>query len=78
MLYCSQIRAARALLDWKQADLAKASKIGLATIQRLEKGQGIVSGHVTTVVQIQTALEKAGVVFLAPDNGGGPGARLKR
>ena len=28
------------LLGWKQTDLAKAAKIGLATIQRLDKGQG--------------------------------------
>ena len=78
MLYSAQIRAARALLDWKQSELAKASEIGLATIQRLEKGDGLVNGHVSTVVQIQTALEKAGVRFFGPDEQGGIGARLKR
>ena len=78
MLYSAQIRAARALLDWKQSELAKASKIGLATIQRLEKGHGLVNGHVSTVVQIQNALEKAGVQFFGPDEQGGIGARLKR
>ena len=78
MLYSAQIRAARALLDWKQSELAKAAKIGLATIQRLEKGHGLVAGHVSTVVQIQAALEKAGVRFLSQDEDGGVGARLKR
>ena len=78
MLYSAQIRAARALLDWKQSELAKAAKIGLATIQRLEKGHGLVNGHVSTVVQIQAALEKAGVRFLSQDEDGGVGARLKR
>jgi transcriptional regulator with XRE-family HTH domain len=37
MLKSAQIRAARALLDWRQKDISKASGVGTATIQRIEK-----------------------------------------
>ena len=79
MLHPSQIRAARALLGWHQEHLAKKSKIGLATIQRLERGpDGPVMAHVATVVKIIACLQKAGVVFLHSDETGGLGVRLKR
>jgi transcriptional regulator with XRE-family HTH domain len=35
----SPIRAARALLGWRQEDLSKAAGVGTATIQRIEKSQ---------------------------------------
>ncbi|MFZ2080389.1 MAG: helix-turn-helix transcriptional regulator [Xanthobacteraceae bacterium] len=38
MLEPAQIRAARGLLGWRQEDLSKASGVGTATIQRIEKG----------------------------------------
>jgi predicted transcriptional regulator len=78
MLHAAQIRAARALLDWRQEDLAKASKIGLATIQRIERMSGIVQGNISTVTRIQQALEKAGVRFLSGDEKGGVGVRFGR
>ena len=61
MLYAAQIRAARALLGWRQEDLAKAAKVGLATLARIEQGQGMVQGNFSTVIKIQRALEKEGV-----------------
>lgn len=64
MLQAGQIRAARALLAWRQVDLAKAAKAGLATIARIEQGEGTAQGHVSTMSRIQGALEKAGIVFL--------------
>jgi transcriptional regulator with XRE-family HTH domain len=64
MLYAAQIRAARILLGWRQQDLAKAAKIGLATLARIEQGQGIAQAHVATIVRIQTALEKKGLRFI--------------
>ena len=78
MLYSEQIRAARALLHWRQEDLAQQSKIGLATIQRIEQRDGLVMGNVSTLMRIQGALEAAGVRFLTSDHGGGPGVRLSR
>ncbi len=77
MLQAAQIRAARALLAWRQEDLAKAAKIGLATIARIEQGEGTVQGNFSTIMKIQQALEREGVSFIA-DPDGGFGVRLKR
>ena len=63
MLQAGQIRAARALLAWRQEDLAKAAKIGLATIARIEQREGPAQGHVSTIIRIQEALERAGIRF---------------
>ena len=76
MLHSEQLRAARALLGWRQEDLSKASGIGLATIQRIEKGSGPLRANVSTAVRIQEALEGAGVRFLGRDQNGGIGVRL--
>jgi transcriptional regulator with XRE-family HTH domain len=76
MLQSGQIRAARALLGWRQEDLARAAKIGLATIARIEQGEGPAQGHVSTIIAIQQALERAGVRF-SEDDGTGYGVRLQ-
>jgi transcriptional regulator with XRE-family HTH domain len=70
MLYAAQIRAARALLGWRQEDLAKAAKVGLATLARIEQGQGVVQGNFSTVMKIQRALEKEGISFNENQDGG--------
>jgi transcriptional regulator with XRE-family HTH domain len=75
MLQSSQIRAARALLGWRQEDLAKASKVGLATVARIEQGKGVVQGNFSTIMKIQQTLERAGITFIA-DPGGGIGVRF--
>ena len=77
MLRSEQMRAARALLGWKQADLAKKARVGLATVQRLERGSGPLMAHVTTALKIEGALGKAGIVFIEPNGDGGVGLRLK-
>jgi transcriptional regulator with XRE-family HTH domain len=77
MLQSAQIRAARALLGWRQEDLAKASKIGLATIARIEQGKGMVQGNFSTIMKIQQTLEREGISFIA-DPGGGIGVRLEK
>ncbi len=50
--------------------------LGLATdtIARLERGEAL---KPATVAAIQTALEAAGVIFVA-ENGEGPGVRLRK
>ena len=63
MLQAAQIRAARALLGWRQEDLAKAAKVGLATIARIEQGEGTVQGNFSTIAKIQQALEREGISF---------------
>ena len=49
MLEPAQIRAARALLGWRQEDLSKASNVGTATIQRIEKSDSPIAGYVSTL-----------------------------
>jgi Helix-turn-helix len=61
---------------WRQEELAKASGIGTATIQRIEKSDGPIGGYVSTLMRIQSAFEQAGVRFLDNDAGGGIGVRL--
>lgn len=78
MLQAGQIRAARALLGWLQRDLAKASKTGLATIARIEQRDGPAQGHVSTIMRIQAALERAGVRFIEEDGAFGVRLELKR
>jgi predicted transcriptional regulator len=69
-----QCRAARALLDITQPELAEAAGLGLSTIVDFEKSRRDVSR--AAVHAMQKALEKAGIQFIAK-NGGGPGVRLQ-
>ena len=78
MLEPSQIRAARALLGWRQEDLSKASGVGTATIQRIERSNSAVTGYVSTLVRIQAAFEGAGVLFIDDDETAGIGLRLAK
>ena len=76
MLYSAQIRAARALLGWSQTQLARRAGLGLATLQRIERNEGIQKGKFSTVIKIQKALEQAGIHFIEDDTGE-IGVRLK-
>jgi transcriptional regulator with XRE-family HTH domain len=70
-----QCRAARALLDWSQEDLAQRSRLAARTVRYFEKDMR--ESRPANLAALQKALERAGVVFIA-ENGGGPGVRLKR
>lgn len=72
-----QVKAARSLLAWSQADLAEASGISEPTIKRLEATDGPLGGRTDTGEKIVAALESAGVEFIA-ENGGGAGVRLRK
>ncbi len=72
-----QVKAARALLRWSQNDLATHSKVSIPTIKRLESGTGQIGGRDETSAAIRSALEQAGVDFIA-ENGGGAGVRIKK
>jgi hypothetical protein len=76
MIHAAQIRAARALLNWRQEDLARHGKIAIATIQRIEKTDGPVMGNVSTQIRIQQAFERAGIRFIDADDAEGVGVRL--
>ncbi len=71
----SQIRAARHLVSLSQADIAKATGLSLPTIKRAESDRDV-SVSPEAITAIRTALEAAGVEFIA-ENGGGAGVRLK-
>ena len=72
-----QMKAARALLEWSQRELAAASGLSAPTIKRLESQTGELKGRGDTVGRIVAALESAGVEFI-PENGGGFGVRLRK
>jgi transcriptional regulator with XRE-family HTH domain len=76
MIEPAQIRAARALLGWRQEDLSMESRVGIATIRRIENTDKDARGHVSTYARIQTALEAAGVLFIDDDGTAGIGVRL--
>jgi hypothetical protein len=68
------MRAARALVRWSALDLAKASKVGVATIRRVEVVEGEIPVTQANEAALRQALESAGVEFI-DENGGGPGVR---
>jgi transcriptional regulator with XRE-family HTH domain len=78
MLEPAQIRAARGLLGWRQDELSKSSGVGTATIRRIENGGSPISGNISTVMRIQAAFEKAGVLFINEDESAGVGVRLTK
>ena len=73
----AQMRAARALVRWSALDLAKASKVGVATIRRAELTDAETSMTAANDLAVRRALEAAGVEFI-DENGGGPGVRLRK
>ena len=89
VLTCEQLRAARAILRWRAADLAAKAGVNLSTVQRAEKADGPVPMMPANARAVRQALEAAGVRFteeggiLPPrpgaaaggDGGGGPQAR---
>ena len=72
-----QVKAARALLDWSQEELAAAAHLSVPTIKRLEAQGGHLGGRSETINKIRIAFEKAGIEFIE-QNGGGPGVRLRK
>ena len=75
MISPAQCRAARGLLNWTQNDLASAAGVGATTVRQFEL-EGAVPRNATLAV-ISLAFERAGVELI-PENGGGPGVRLKK
>ena len=73
----AQMRAARALIRWSAKDLAEAASVGVATVRRAESDDGIPPTTIANRKAIRSALEAAGIEFIA-ENGGGPGVRLAR
>jgi transcriptional regulator with XRE-family HTH domain len=80
MITSRQLRAARALAGLDQRALARASRLSLPTIQRMEASDGVVRGNVESLMKLIAALERAGIELInegATSSGGGRGVRLK-
>jgi transcriptional regulator with XRE-family HTH domain len=58
-----------------QPQLASMASVGLSTVVDFERQRRTVSEE--AIRKMQEALENAGIQFI-PENGGGPGVRLKR
>jgi transcriptional regulator with XRE-family HTH domain len=78
MMTGAQIRAARALIGWKQSELAEQSGVSEISIKNIERGA--TDPRASTLQALQDAFDRAGVVFLEPGDtrSGGLGLRLKR
>ena len=75
------MRAARALLDIDQRELAERSGLSLPTIQRMVSSGGVVRGNVDSLMKLVDALAAAGIEVIgegAASHDGGRGVRLKR
>lgn len=73
MVTGAQMRMARAALRMDVRALAKAADVSPNTVTRVEAENSVNS---STLAAIRRALEAAGVEFI-PENGGGPGVRLR-
>ena len=71
----AQSRAARALLEMTQSELADVANLGLSTVVDFEKKRRRVSS--LAIQSIRDALAASGVEFI-DENGGGPGVRLRK
>ena len=69
----AQCRAARALLDFNQAELASKASLGLSTVVDFERSRRAVSADAVDAIRV--ALEAAGVEFT---NGDEPGVKLRK
>ena len=61
MLSPSQIRAARAMLNWSQGKLAKMAGLHVNALRSLEQGSS--RARITTDMRLRSVLEKAGIIF---------------
>jgi transcriptional regulator with XRE-family HTH domain len=81
MITGAQMRAARALLEIDQRELAQRSGLSLPTIQRMESSAGVIRGNVDSLMKLVAALADAGIELIgegAVSADGGRGVRLKR
>lgn len=73
MVTSAQIRAARGLLNWTVRNLAEKAGVHRNTVTRIETDATAPGPAMSATV---ATLEEAGIEFI-PENGGGPGVRLK-
>lgn len=74
----NQIRAARALIGIEQKDLAEKAGVAVGTVRNMEAaGAKAVGGRTETLNAVVGALKALGVLIV-PENGEGPGVRLRK
>jgi transcriptional regulator with XRE-family HTH domain len=66
---------ARAALGWTVQELAAKAGVAGNTVSRYENGT---DAYGETLLKLERALEAGGVSFIAGDEDGGPGVRLKK
>jgi transcriptional regulator with XRE-family HTH domain len=80
VITAGQLKAARALLGIDQRTLAERAGLSVATIQRMERSEGVVRGTVDSLMKLVAALNEAGLELLeegSPGGGRGRGVRLR-
>jgi transcriptional regulator with XRE-family HTH domain len=80
MITASQLRAARALLNIDQRQMAALADLSVPTIQRMEASDGVVRGNVDSLVKLVSALDRAGIELInpgGPSTTGGRGVQLR-
>jgi transcriptional regulator with XRE-family HTH domain len=80
MITAHQLRAARALANVNQRQLAKKSGVSVPTIQRMEASDGIVRCNIVSLTKLISALDSFGIILIGDDSvsdRGGRGVRLK-
>jgi transcriptional regulator with XRE-family HTH domain len=81
MITAEQMRAARALLNLDQRQLAEVSGLSLPTIQRMEASDGLIRGNIDSLSKLIAALTAEGVELIGDGQAsceGGRGVRLLR
>src|SRR3954470_12633468 len=64
MITATQLKAARALLDVDQRELAELANLSVPTIQRMEASDGVIRGNVDSLMKLVGALQKAGIELI--------------
>jgi len=77
MLTGFQIRAARAAAKLTARQLAERAGVSLPTIQRFEQVDGVPPSRSSTLLDVKTALEAAGIEFIGTPTDR-PGIRIGR
>ena len=80
MITANQLRAARALLNIDQRQMAELADLSVPTIQRMEASDGVVRGNVDSLMKLVAALDDAGIELIypgVPSTSGGRGVRLR-
>ncbi|MBO6719070.1 MAG: transcriptional regulator [Rhizobiaceae bacterium] len=77
MITGSQIRAARALLNWTSAETAKKAQLTRQTLHRLETYDDVPPSRSGSLVALERLFLAQGLEFLEADDFNGEGVRFR-